>query len=134
MGSYYYRSSEKAGSGQFGKKHTIPYGLYRAEGYVSAFLAQQTGFSDKDLEVLWNALINMFEHDHSAARGKMNARGLKVFKHASDLGNAPAHKLFDLVQIGRSTDEKRPARSFSDYKVIVKKSEVPKGVEPIEML
>ncbi len=76
-----------------GRKHIVPYGLYRAEGYISAHLAQQTGFSEGDLELLWNALINMFDHDHSAARGKMNARKLIVFKHEGPLGNAPAHKV-----------------------------------------
>lgn len=117
-----------------GRKHIVPYALYRAEGYISAFLAEQTGFSVADLELLWQALINMLEHDHSAARGKMNARGLKVFKHASELGNAPAHKLFELIRVERSNDEKRPARDFSDYKVIIRKADVPKGVELIEML
>ncbi|MBW2054024.1 MAG: type I-C CRISPR-associated protein Cas7/Csd2, partial [Deltaproteobacteria bacterium] len=85
-----------------GNKHIVPYGLYRGEGYISAHLAEKTGFSQEDLELLWEALTNMFDHDHSAARGKMNARKLIVFKHASLLGNALAHKLFDLVRIERS--------------------------------
>ncbi|MCX5698022.1 MAG: type I-C CRISPR-associated protein Cas7/Csd2 [Candidatus Omnitrophica bacterium] len=100
-----------------GRKHIIPYALYRAEGYVSAFLAEQTGFNSDDLQLLWQALINMFDHDHSAARGKMNARKLVVFKHDSELGNAPAHKLFELVKVNRASDTSKPARAFADYKV-----------------
>lgn len=114
-----------------GRKHIIPYALYRAEGYISAHLAdgdRGTGFSETDLDLLWQALENMFDHDHSAARGKMNARGLTVFKHDSKLGNAPAHKLFELVQVERATDPDIPARSFSDYKVIVDEANIPHGV------
>ena len=111
-----------------GRKHIVPYALYRGEGYISAHLAQQTGFSEDDLSLLWDSLINMFDHDHSAARGKMNARKLIVFKHDSALGNAPAHKLFDLVKINRSTDVSIPARAFSDYDIQVKEDEVPQGV------
>lgn len=117
-----------------GRKHIVPYGLYRTEGYISAYLAQQTGFSDEDLEVLWQALTNMFEHDHSAARGKMSARKLVVFKHESALGNAPAQKLFDLVQITRVGDTTRPARSFSDYSIKVNAGAVPAGVSVQEKL
>ena len=88
-----------------GRKHIVPYGLYRVEGYVSAKLANDTtkgtGFSEEDLELFWEALVNMFEHDHSAARGKMATRKLFIFKHESELGNAPAHKLFDLVTVER---------------------------------
>jgi len=102
-----------------GRKHIVPYALYRAEGYISAHLAAQTGFSEGDLDLLWNALVNMFDHDHSAARGKMNARKLIVFKHDSALGNAPAHKLFELVQVKRKTDPSRPPRSFTDYEVLI---------------
>src|SRR3990172_9231702 len=87
-----------------GRKHIVPYALYRAEGYVSAHLAAHTGFSEDDLKLLWEALNNMFDHDHSAARGKMNARRLIVFKHESMLGNAPAHKLFELVTVQRATE------------------------------
>jgi CRISPR-associated protein Csd2 len=97
-----------------GRKNILPYGLYRVEGYLSAHLAKQTGFNDEDLELLWQALINMFDHDHSAARGKMAARKLIVFQHDSALGNAPAHKLFDTVKVGQA--KKQPARSFDDYK------------------
>ena len=119
--------AEREKERMMGRKHVVPYGLYRMEGYVSAFLAEHTGFGDKDLALLWDALINMFDHDHSAARGKMNARKLFVFKHESNLGNAPAHKLFELVTVKRSSDASKPARAFSDYKVEVNKT-VPKGV------
>lgn len=107
-----------------GRKHIVPYALYRAEGYVSAHLAAQTGFSKNDIELLWEALINMFDHDHSAARGKMNARSLIVFKHDSALGNAPAHKLFERVRVSRSTNDSIPARSFSDYVISVEKGDM----------
>lgn len=111
-----------------GRKHIVPYGLYRAEGYISAHLAAQTGFSEEDLKLLWEALTNMFDHDHSAARGKMNARKLIVFKHDSMLGNAPAHKLFDLITVKRTTDASAPARAFSDYTVGIDRETVPQGV------
>jgi len=117
-----------------GRKHIVPYALYRAEGYVSAHLADNsegrngTGFSENDLKLLWDALVNMFDHDHSAARGKMNARKLIVFKHDTALGNAPAHKLFDLVKVKRSTGEAKPARAFSDYIVEIDRGSVPTGV------
>ncbi|MFA6412809.1 MAG: type I-C CRISPR-associated protein Cas7/Csd2 [Syntrophales bacterium] len=111
-----------------GRKHTIPYGVYIAHGFVSAHLAAQTGFSVEDLELLWKALTDMFEHDRSAARGLMSTRGLIVFKHDSALGNAPAHKLFDLVQVKRKTDPAKPAREFGDYEIIIDKAQVPAGV------
>ncbi len=111
-----------------GRKHIVPYALYRAEGYVSAHLAVQTGFSEGDLNLLWDALVNMFDHDHSAARGKMNARKLIIFKHDSALGNSPAHKLFDLVRVKRSTGEAKPPRTFSDYVVEIDSGAVPAGV------
>ncbi len=117
-----------------GRKHIVPYALYRAEGYISAHLAAQTGFSEEDLGLLWDSLINMFDHDHSAARGKMNARKLIVFKHASMLGNAPAHKLFELVEVARTEKTDRPARSFADYEVIINRAAVPANVELIEKL
>ncbi|WP_207261446.1 type I-C CRISPR-associated protein Cas7/Csd2 [Desulfovibrio sp. Huiquan2017] len=110
-----------------GRKHIVPYGLYRAEGFVSANLAQGdkgTGFSDDDLELLWQALANMFDHDHSAARGKMSPRGLIVFKHKDALGNAPAHKLFEAVTVTRK-DAEGPARAFTDYVVAVDKAAIP---------
>ena len=120
-----------------GRKHIVPYGLYRAEGYISAKLANDptkgTGFSEEDLNLFWEALINMFEHDRSAARGKMAVRKLIVFKHDSDLGNAPAHKLFELVKVERKP-EANPPRSFGDYEVTVDKANVPQGVELIEKL
>ena len=123
------KDREESGAVQtMGRKHIVPYALYRAEGYISAHLATQTGFSEEDLKLLWDSLINMFDHDHSAARGKMNARKLTVFKHDSMLGNAPAHKLFDLVTVKRATDESIPARAFSDYNVTIDRSNVPDGV------
>lgn len=115
-----------------GRKHIVPYGLYVAHGFVSAALAEKTGFSDEDLSMLWNALINMFEHDRSAARGLMSSRKLFVFKHNDKFGNAPAHQLFDLVTIERAEASQGPARSFKDYSVTV--GEMPSGVELIEML
>jgi len=117
-----------------GRKHIVPYGLYRNEGYISAFLAEQTEFNEDDLKLLWEALINMFDHDHSAARGKMNARKLFVFKHDSSLGNAPAHKLFELITIRRSDDTGKPTRAFSDYLIAVDKSGIPNGVTLEEKL
>lgn len=123
----------EASETEFGKKNFIPYGLYKAEGYISANLAQKvTGFSEDDLELLWTAIINMFENDHSAARGKMCMRKLYVFKHSSPIGNAPSHKLFDKISITRKTDVKTP-RSFSDYVISVDTS-MPEGVEFIEKL
>ena len=113
---------------EMGKKSFVSYGLYRAEGYVSAMLAQKvTGFSEDDLELLWSAIINMFENDHSAARGKMCLRKLFVFKHNSALGNAPSNVLFDKISVKKKTDI---PRSFSDYDVEVDK-EMPSGVELI---
>lgn len=101
-----------------GRKFTVPYGLYMAHGFVSSFLAKQTKFSDADLNLFWEALGSMFEHDRSAARGEMTTRGLYVFKHDSALGNAPAHKLFDLIQVKRVNGSDGPPRSFNDYSVI----------------
>jgi len=122
---------------EMGRKHIVPYGLYRAEGYVSAKLANDpvkgTGFSEEDLELLWDALAHMFDHDHSAMRGKMATRKLIVFKHDSDLGNAPAHKLFDLVTVER-VNGNNPPRSFSDYVVSVNGAEAPAGVQVIEIV
>jgi CRISPR-associated protein Csd2 len=123
--------------GEMGRKHVVPYGLYRAEGYVSPFFAQHTEFTEDDLSLFWEALKNMFEHDHSAARGKMSARKLFVFKHKTALGNAPAHQLFSSVEVKR--DEKRlgkdePARQFDHYNVIHHKDKMPGNVEVIEML
>lgn len=116
-----------------GRKTYIPYGLYRTHGFISAPLAKQTGFSEEDLELFWSALINMFEHDRSAARGEMAAQKLIAFKHESELGNAPAHKLFDLVRVAKK-DESKPARTFPDYDVVVDRSSVPSGVELMELI
>lgn len=118
---------------EMGRKYIIPYGLYRAEGYVSANLARKvTGFSDEDLALLWEAILNMFECDHAAARGKMAVRKLIVFRHDSELGNAPAYKLFDTVKVER-VDPDRPARAFSDYRVTLDKTAIPEGVSVEEM-
>ncbi|NCC49924.1 MAG: type I-C CRISPR-associated protein Cas7/Csd2 [Spartobacteria bacterium] len=114
-----------------GRKFTVPYGLYRAHGYISAPLAKQTGFSEEDLELFWNALLNMFDHDRSAARGEMAVRKLIVFKHDGELGNAPAQKLFELVGVEKNRDD-QPPRSFADYTVTL--GAPPVGVELIEML
>jgi CRISPR-associated protein Csd2 len=108
-----------------GRKHTVPYGLYMAHGFVSSFLAKQTGFGEDDLELLWQALENMFEHDRSAARGEMSTRGLYVFKHDSELGNAHAHTLFERIKATKKVDV---PRSFSDYDVAVDESAMPSGV------
>ena len=113
---------------EMGKKSFVSYGLYKAEGYVSAALAQKvTGFSEDDLELLWSAIINMFENDHSAARGKMCLRKLYIFKHDSALGNAPSNVLFDKISVNKNT---AIPRSFSDYDIEVDK-EIPSGVELI---
>jgi len=117
-----------------GRKHIVPYGLYRMHGFVSAKLAERTGFSEDDLELLWRALTNMLEHDHSAARGEMSAQKLIVFKHDNAMGSAPAHKLFDLVRIDRVDDEANsPVRCFSDYRVSIDSESVPQGVSVQEM-
>ena len=112
-----------------GRKFTVPYGLYRAHGFVSAHLAVQTGFTNDDLNVLWEALEKMFWEDHSAARGEMNVRGLYVFEHSTALGNAPAHELFDKIKVERK-DSSAPARSFDDYAVTIDES-MPQGVSLI---
>lgn len=118
--------AEKKGT-EMGRKYIVPYALYRAEGYVSANLARKTtGFSEDDLQLLWEAILNMFENDHSAARGKMAVRELIVFKHSSELGNAPAYKLFDAVTVQRR-DPTTPARSYRDYTVTVS-DVLPEGV------
>ena len=118
--------AEKKGT-EMGRKYIVPYALYRAEGYVSANLARKTtGFSEDDLQLLWEAILNMFENDHSAARGKMAVRELIVFKHSSELGNAPAYKLFDAVTVQRR-DPTTPARSYREYTVTVS-DVLPEGV------
>ena len=118
---------------EFGNKYIVPYALYRCEGYISANLARKTtGFSEADLALLWEAILNMFENDRSAARGKMAVRELIVFKHDSELGNAPAHKLFELVSAQKKEGVTAP-RSYSDYSVKVDESNLPKGVTCIRM-
>lgn len=134
-----------------GRKHIVPYGLYRAHGFISARLANDqrkgTGFSDEDLDTFWQALEQMFDHDRSAARGQMNARKLLVFKHESDLGNAPAQALFDRISVKRrgpdgslrdpegadanqngSQEALPPARKFGDYEVSIARDGLPSGV------
>ena len=124
---------KETGETEMGKKSVVPYRLYKTEGYVSAMLAQKvTGFSEDDLELLWTAIINMFEHDHSAARGKMCLRKLIVFKHESSLGNAPSHVLFDKVSISKKSGVE-VARSYDDYDVAIDKT-MPDGVTLIEKL
>ncbi|WP_019703288.1 type I-C CRISPR-associated protein Cas7/Csd2 [Paracidovorax oryzae] len=118
-----------------GRKHIIPYGLYRAHGFVSAKLAERTGFSDADLELFWRALANMFEHDRSAARGEMAARKLIVFEHESAMGNAPAHVLFDAVKVvPAQPDADAAPRRFADYRVEVDHAAVPQGVTVRELI
>jgi CRISPR-associated protein Csd2 len=142
------REEKRGDNRTMGRKHIVPYGLYRAHGFVSAPLASHekkgTGFTDADLDLLWEALDNMFEHDRSAARGEMNKRKVVVFRHATALGNAPAHELFDRVQTwrvhqgsqhaidARETHNWPPARSFTDYAITVDRENVPEGVEVIE--
>lgn len=116
-----------------GRKHTVPYGIYVAHGFVSAFLAEQTGFDEQDLGLLWDALENMFEHDRSAARGEMATRGLFVFKHDSRLGNAHAHTLFDRITVARREGVEVP-RSFTDYEIEVNESDMPSGVTLIRRI
>lgn len=123
---------QETGETEIGRKSFIPYGLYRAEGYISAALAQKvTQLSEEDVELLWNAIINMFEIDHSAARGKMCMRKLYIFKHDCVLGNAPSHLLFDKISVKQKNEG--PARSFNDYDIIVDE-EMPDGVELISKL
>jgi len=113
-------------SSEMGRKPLVPYGLYRAHGFFNPYLAEQTGVSADDLELFWDALIHLFDFDHSAARGEMNVRGLVVFTHENKKGNAPTHKLFELVEIRKNESVESP-RNFSDYAVSV--SEAPEGVE-----
>lgn len=121
----------ETGSTEMGKKSIVPYALYRAEGYVSAALANKvTDLSEEDLELLWSAIINMFEEDHSAARGKMCMRKLIVFKHENILGNCPSHLLFDKVKVEEIA---YPPRKYSDYKITVN-TDIPNGVELIEKI
>lgn len=121
-------------SNEMGRKSIVPYGLYRVEGYISANLARKvTGFSEEDLELLWNAIINMFENDHSAARGKMAVRELIVFKHSKELGDCPAYKLFDAVKVQKNDDIQYP-RKYQDYTVTINDDEIPDTVEVKRMI
>lgn len=116
-----------------GRKHTVPYGVYVAHGFVSSFLAKQTGFGEDDLELLWQALEHMFEHDRSAARGEMSTRGLYVFQHDSELGNAHAHSLFERIRVARKEGCDVPRR-FGDYQVTIDEANLPAGVRLISRL
>lgn len=114
-----------------GRKYTIPYALYQTQGYISANLAHQTGFTDEDLKLFWEALKNMFDIDHSAARGMMCPRKLIVFKHDNELGSAPSYQLFDLVSV-KQKDLTKPARSFADYEVQIDRTQLPLGVTLVD--
>lgn len=118
-----------------GRKFTVPYGLYLANGFVNPYLAEQTGFGDKDLDLLWEAFRNAFQFDQSAARpaGSMASRKLILFKHATNLGNAPSHKLFERIKVSKK-DPSQPARSFTDFEVAVDRKDLPSGVEIIELI
>ena len=121
-------------STEMGRKYIVPYALYRVDGYISANLARKvTGFSEDDLALLWQSIINMFEYDRSAARGNMAVRELIVFKHASEFGNAPAYKLFDTVSVKRK-DGVITARSYNDYEVEVAEEKLPEGVSCTRMI
>lgn len=119
--------AQDGGNRTMGRKEIVPYALYRAHGFVSPQLAAQTGFSEDDLELLWQALERMFEFDRSSARGEMTARALYVFEHQSPLGNAPAHRLFDRLRVARR-DESRPPRAYSDYEVVFEREGLPAGI------
>lgn len=121
------KEADKDKERTIGRKSTVPYGLYVAHGFISANLAKQTGFSDEDLTLFWSALENMFDNDRSAARGLMSARGLIVFEHSSELGNAPANKLFDRVKVVRKEDVVTP-RGIDDYSITVDEEDMPSGV------
>lgn len=138
-------SADRKENRTMGRKHIVPYGVYVAYGFISAKFAERTGFSDADLGLLTEALSSMFEHDHSAARGQMSTRKLILFRHDNALGNAPAHRLFDIVKIGRSVDGEfrafdtrldnlPPARKFTDYAMQIDRDALPAGVEIIEVV
>ena len=116
-----------------GRKATVPYGLYRCHGFVSAHLAGQTGFREDDLELFWQALEHMFDHDRSAARGEMTARGLYIFQHSSQLGNAPAHSLFERIS-AKLQDPSKPPRNFSDYQLSINQDNLPAEINLIRRL
>jgi CRISPR-associated protein Csd2 len=124
---------QEGGNRTMGRKEIVPYGLYVAHGFISPHLAEDTGFSQEDLDLLWQALQFMFESDRSAARGEMASRKLIVFEHESPLGNAQAHRLFDRISIARK-DSSAPPRAFSDYDVVINKENLPPGIAVREML
>ena len=126
------KEATATGDTEMGRKSIVPYGLYRAEGYISAPLAQTTGLTDEDVELLWKAILNMFEFDHSAARGKMCMRRLVVFRHDSPLGNAPSHTLFERVRV-EPVDAGKPPRRYEDYTVTFAQEGMPGGVTVIQM-
>lgn len=126
-------NNQKGGNRTMGRKEIVPYALYRCHGFVNPFLAEQTGFDADDLELLWSSLMNMFEHDRSAARGEMSSQKLYVFEHETSLGNAPAGKLFRTIKAS-VIDESRPPRQFDDYAISVDHDAVPKGVTLHEKL
>jgi CRISPR-associated protein Csd2 len=137
--------NERTENRTMGRKHIVPYALYRAHGFVSAKLAERTGFGENDLDLLFEALASMFEHDRSAARGEMATRKLIVFKHDNALGNGPAHALFDRISVGRNIDGEfreidsridnyAPARAFKDYAITIDRDNLPEGVKIIEKL
>lgn len=127
------KESDRDKERTMGRKATVPYGLYRVHGFINANLANQTGFEEEDLKLLWDALINMFDNDRSAARGLMSARKLIVFKHDSKLGNAPANLLFDRVTVSKKPEASSP-RSFADYTVEINKEGLPSGVSVEEII
>jgi CRISPR-associated protein Csd2 len=138
-------TNERTDNRTMGRKHIVPYGLYRAHGFISAKFAERTGFSESDLDLLFEALTSMFDHDRSAARGEMASRKLIVFRHENALGNAPAHLLFDRVKVGRNVDgqyrtiDERldnipPARKFVDYAIEIDRENLPAGIEVVERL
>lgn len=126
-------AEQKGDNRTMGRKATVPYGLYRCHGFVSAALARQTGFSEEDLKLLWGGFAKMFDDDHSAARGLMSCRKLLVFKHESTLGNAPAHALFERV-VAKLRDPSKAPREFTDYEITVDTGEMPAGVTLVSML
>ena len=127
------KEADKDKERTIGRKSTVPYGLYMAHGFISANLAKQTGFNNDDLNLFWDSLKNMFDIDRSAARGLMSARKIIVFKHSSELGNAPAHQLFDRITVRRK-DGVGVARGFKDYTVDINRNSLPEGVEIIEII
>ncbi len=126
------KEADKEKERTIGRKATVPYGLYVAHGFISANLARQTEFSEEDLKIFWEALTNMFDNDRSAARGLMSVRKIIAFEHSSELGNAPANKLFDLVTIKKANEDSTP-RSFGDYVISIDKDNLPEGVRLVEI-